>query len=500
MKHAPLFIVLLLAGVAHAGDAAAPANAPAAPVADKYKLHVSGWSYGRERKTITSSNRVTATLTVKNVSGQAIDGIAVALNYFSGLGEKVIDKSPRQTVGSLKAGESKKINVVGDFIPIFKSYTLTVEYGGGKKEEWRSNSDIADPEPVTGEQLKGAASVALLGQEAGTDRAGRFQGAVHVKNEGNVEAKNVKITVTFYDAKRKQLGQWSGPLGKGTLAGGADEKIQFVAATSPKSYNSFEIRVGHDDAPAEAALAGGEFTSAKDVEFAKFVFKRADPKSKELKVTAQVRNGFDCGVDQVKLNLVFYGPKQKELKPFTYDVPGDLKPGEIRPIEFTISELPPYETFERLVGYNKLDGSAGPKAAPPAAAGAMKFQKTKDIEVIFGDVLVNDDKSVSLVGAMRNGKDIPVKDVVIELTFTMPSGESVKAEKKLSDVAQPNEERNFVARAPGAAGYKTYSFKFNYAPAGAVPEAPPAENPPEKAPEKPSDPLDNAMKAIGRNM
>ena len=452
----PLLLCLALSGVRAADEV------PAGNPGDDYKIKLSDWTYGRERKTITGSNRVTANITAKNVSSETLNDIKLSLNYFSGLGEKVSDKTVVGSVGSLKPGESKKVTLVAEFIPVFHSYTINVEYSGGaKKEAWRSNSDIASPEPAVDGPLKGGTSIAILGQEAGTDRAGRFSGVVRVKNEGTVEAKGVKITVNFFDAKRKQLGTWSGPLGKGTLASGAEEKIPFTAANAPAKYNSYEIKVGCNDTPPEAALSGGEFTDAKDVEFAHFTFKRPDAKSKEMKVTAKVRNGFDVAVDQVKLNLAFYGAKKAELKKFTFDVPCQLAAGEIKPLEFTIPELPAYETYEQVVGFNKLDGGGAP-AAPAGPAEKPSFKKIKDVEVIFTMAVKNEDKSVSLLGAMRNGKENPVKDVVITIVFHMPDGSTQNVEKTLPDQAEPGEERNFPVKAPGVAGYKTYTYSFKF--------------------------------------
>jgi len=470
MRHtlSTLFLACVFVGGIHAAD-----EAPAGNPGDDYKLKLSEWSYGRERKTITGSNRVSATITVKNSSAETINDIKLTLNYFSGLGEKVTDKSIIATPGSIKAGESKKVALVAEFIPVFHAYTITVEHSGSKKEEWRANSDIANPEPAIAAPLKGTASVAILGQEAGTDRSGRFSGIVRVKNEGTVEAKGVKITVNFFDAKRKVLGTWSGPLGKGALAGGAEEKVPFTAANAPSKYNGYEIKIGCDDTPGEAALSGGEFSSAKDVEFAQFQFKRSDPKAKEMKVTAKVRNGFDVPVDLVKLNLAFFslsGPRKKELKQFTYEVPGQLKAGEIKQLEFTISELPAYETYEQVVGYNKLDGGGAPAAPAGTAAPTEKpaFKKTSGVEVIFTTAMANEDKSVSLLGAMRNGKDSAVKDVIVTLVFEMQDGSKQSVDKTLPDVAQPGEERNFVVKAPGVAGYKNYTYSFKFSETGAA--------------------------------
>jgi len=87
--------------------------------------------------------------------------------------------------------------------------------------------------------------------------------------------------------------------------------------------------------------------------------------------------------------------------------------------------------------------------------------------VIFTDIVDNADRSATLAGALRNGKSSAVKDVAITVEFTKAdAGTLATAEKIITDVVQPGEERNFVVKAPGAAGAANYSFKFKYAEAG----------------------------------
>src|SRR5208282_1885864 len=121
----------------------------------------------------------------------------------------------KRDLGTLNTGEVRKLSIPGDFIPIFNAYTIVLEYKGGK-EEWRANSDINQPDPKSGELLKGVANVVILGREAGADKFGRFAGMLHVQNEGTVEARNVRFIVAFYDNKKQKLKEFSGTLGKGS--------------------------------------------------------------------------------------------------------------------------------------------------------------------------------------------------------------------------------------------------------------------------------------------
>jgi hypothetical protein len=429
---------------------------------DTYKIHVYSWSYGRERKTITSSNRVTANFMIKNVTKENLNDVTLTLTYNAGLGEKIDKQPPQKKIGPLKAGEAQKVQIVGDFIPVFGGYDIVVEYNGNKKEEWNSTQDVGQPNPKNGEPLHGVANVVVVGKELVPDR-NAFRGSVHVKNEGTVEAKNLKFTVIWFDAKKQKIGDFSGKLGNGTLAGGGDETIPFSVAKFPRNYSGYEINALCDDTSAETALSGGEFTTAEEVEFAKITFKRPDPKSSDLIVSAQVRNGFKSPVDQVKLTVIFMNAKKKELKRHTYELPGQLNGGEIKPVEFTVKDLVSYEAFEQAVNYNKVTGEPASNKPTATKIAAASFQNLKDVEVIFTGSETNDDKSVLLAGAMRNGKSNPVKDVAIQVTFTKADGSTlITAEKTLTDVSKPGEERNFVLKAPNAAGFASYSFKFKY--------------------------------------
>src|SRR4029077_13782016 len=99
-----------------------------------------GWSYARERKTLTGSNRVTASATLKNRSKVAASDVSITLNLATGLGEKVAGPLT-QKAGTFKPGESKTVTFVAEFVPVFQSYSITIQFNGNAKEEWYGSSD-----------------------------------------------------------------------------------------------------------------------------------------------------------------------------------------------------------------------------------------------------------------------------------------------------------------------------------------------------------------------
>jgi hypothetical protein len=439
---------LLLALAAATLAAAGAENLP-----DEFKMSVSGWSFTRERKTINSSNRVTATFTVKNVTKATVEELKFTAILQTGTGE-VVGTLGRKEVDPLKPGDSRRVTMVGDFIPIFSSYRVLVEYKGGR-EEWRANWEYGQPEPKESQLIKGLAVVSLLGQEADVDKRGRFGGTMRVQNEGTLEAKQLKYVFTFLDNKGQKITECTGLLGDGSLAGGTEKNIPFTVPDSPRGFANFRVNVVHKEAAAATAL---DFAYIADVEFAKIIVLRGQNKTDPVKITGQVRNGLAVSVDQVKISLAFRGPKKVELKRLTSTLPAALKPGEVQPVEFTLPDLAEFVSYEPGVEYVKLDqgGVAVPAEAP-------KFKNLPEIEVIFTQAKTEEDKSVTLLGAMRNGRDAPIKDVCITVTFSMPKGPAVEGKKLLAGIAQPGEVMNFVLKTPAAAGFSNYTYNFKCA-------------------------------------
>ena len=419
-------------------------------------FRVSNWQYGRERKTVTGSNRVTGEFNLKNATKAPVTDLIVTVNYTTGLGESVIAPIV-QKVGTLKAGESKPMKFVQEFVPIFQSYSIIMKFNGGKSEEWYSSSDVAQPE-VKGALIKGEANVLILGKEAAIDKNGVFKGTIHLKNDGTEDANNLMVFVTFYDLHKKKVKDWSGPLGKGTLAGGADENIAFTVPGAPRNYGGYSIRLNNDEAPPEAALSGGEFTNGSDVEFAHFKFTHGSGSA--MKVDAQCRNGLKDAVDHVKLDIVFFDGKRKEVKRFTHQVPGAIAAGEVKDVSFEIPSLPAYQEYEQQITFGKA-GMSAPKPTPAPAA-VLKFERKPEVEVIFGPIAVNVDKVVEIKGAVRNGKSAPVKDVAIHVIFMKGSTEITTVDRTLNSTLKPGEEKEMTIYSPQAVGATDYIFSFKF--------------------------------------
>lgn len=460
---------------------------PAIPAPVENRVFLDGWTYSRERKTLTGSNRVTARLALKNVSAEALEDVRVELTLFSGLGEKVAGPL-NQKLGAVKPKESKQIQVSGEFIPIFGAYQVLVSYRDGK-ERWHSNSDLGNPEPKVEQLLENTSRVVVLGEESSPDRANRLSGSVRVKNEGKLEAKNLTLKVTFFGApaasgpkkpgpvRGGKLGEWSAPLAGVKLAGGEEKNIPFTVPTPmPRGTGSYEVRVLSEEAPLEQQLSGGEFQNLKDLEAAHWRFKRSGPKGENLEIACDIRNGLSQPVEGAKLTLALYASdkgQRKLVKSHAQEVPGPLAPGAVVPLSFSLLLVPAYDSYEQAWEYGKSGAGNSAEGAKPMAPA---FKNDSTVEVLFKDFTTLADGTVQVVCQARNGRPHGVKEIEVKLRFLDSSGKELcVAEKSLPDPVAAGDVRNFLMRVPGAKGYTNYASEVKFQ--EFKPEAPAAPAP-----------------------
>ncbi|MCW8132216.1 MAG: hypothetical protein KIS92_17850 [Planctomycetota bacterium] len=454
-------------------DAQAEAK-DAAPESGGNKVYLDGWSYSRERKTITGSNKVTARLTLKNVSEADLANVGVSVTFHSGLGENV-GGPLTQSLGTVKPKESKQIQVAGEFIPVFGGYEVVVTYGGGK-EIWQCNSDLGNPEPKAGKGPDNGACLVLLGTEVGPDKFNRLAGQLRIKNTGKQEAKNCKVNIVYYAAvpmkdpkkpdamKALKVGEWSGPLGDGKFPGAAERVVPLtVPQPMPKGAVHYEIKVACDEIALEQQMSGGEFQNLNDLEAAKFAFKRSGAKQENLDVACALRNGMSEGLSGIKLTIQFFLTEKGEkklVKSHTQEVPGTLAAGAVQNVAFTIAGMPKYDAFEQALEFGKAGGAAAQGSKP---AKEPVFTNAKTVEVLLKTFNTADDGTVSIVCAARNGCDHTVKDIQVIVHFFDAAGKEVATGVKiLPDSAPSGEVRNFILRAENAKGYANYRSEVKF--------------------------------------
>ena len=455
------------------------------PAASDNKVFLDAWSYARERKTKTGSNRVTARFTVKNVTNKNLDDVSASLVFLSGTGEKVWDKSLTMKFGAIKPGETKQFEAWGEFIPVFGGYEIAITYSGGK-EKWLSPSDLDQPQPGFDKPLENMAQVVLLGTEAGPDRTNRLSGEVRVRNAGTAEAKNCKLEATYYanppaepppDKGKKPVQAAGGPtakgsigtetikLGTGSLKGGEEKVIKFQFAKQV-IFKYFTLKATCDDTALETQLSGGDFTKVKDLEAAHWNFKRSGVKEADLDVSVDLRNGLESAIGDIKLTMNFATVDPKTNKPTTVKthvekIAGPIEAGKIQKVAFTIANMSKYDSFEQGFEFGAAGGNSAEsteKKDPP------KFQNTDAVEVLIMDVVKgNKGNAVKVVGMIRNGKTNPVKDLQVTVDFLKADGSILKTgEISIDETLATGEVKDFEFSVGGAKDYSRSTSKVAY--------------------------------------
>lgn len=434
------------------------------PGTDETHVAIEKWVYSRERKTINSSNRVIANFSVKNVTGKLLEGVAVEVTLFSGLGEKVAGPI-KHDLGSIKPQGAAGAQVSANMVPAFGAYEIAVSYKGGK-ELWYSNSDMANPQPKPKGLTQNTAKVVVVGQEVGPDKANQLSGQVRVRNEGALEAKDVKLQVIYWGAdkagKRVKIGEWSGPLSNGKIPPGKELTFPVkVPGRVPVGMNTFEIRATCPEAALEAQISGGEFANGKELEASHWQFKRVGDKQQDLEVVCDVRNGFSSDVRDVRMNLEFVSTengKRTKVKSYAHALSAPLKSGEVARAMFTVKGLPKYDGYECSFEFGAADAQTAVKKPV-----APQYQNKATVEVLFKEVTTADDGTVMAVCSARNGLSHQVKDIGITFRLLKQDGSVLKQTvKKLEDPVLPGEEASFVVRVPDGKGFSGYDSQVTF--------------------------------------
>jgi hypothetical protein len=191
----------------------------------------------------------------------------------------------------------------------------------------------------------------IVGKETTVDKTGVLTGTLHVKNEGAEVAKNVKVNVSFVDLNRKKLKDFSLPLGD--VQGNADQTFPLRLTGVPRNYGGMSIEIANDEVAPETALSGGDFTGAADVEFAHFTVIAPKEKGEHYRFETLCRNGLKNPVEHVVLEMIFYGPKHREIRRYKHELPGTIASADIADVKFEVRDLPQFEEYEQNVTYSE---------------------------------------------------------------------------------------------------------------------------------------------------
>lgn len=442
----------------------------------EYRIRVENWNYSRERKTITGSNRVTLMFTLANRGKEALANVRVEIELLSELGQPIGQRFV-ENAGGLAVGATQQIKQVQQFVPAFGSYRIEAVYrspdasDGGKeiRERWRGIAAEAQPQPESAKLAEGRAQVAVIGQDANLDGWKRLNGQVCVRNQGDQEATDLKITVEFLGPPKKGaeaavLSAWTEKLNPAKLAGGAEKNFPFQSPKpAPPGWASWRIRVACAEMAGERAMGGGAFRNVNDVECAYFDFKRAA--NRELNVSCRLRNGKELPVSGLSVTLRFFkkkGEKREEVGKFVYAADGELKSTAEKALTFTLKEVPDFDAFEHELAFVEAMNPAENAPITSPAIKKPKFTEAQEVEALLDEFLDRDD-GLAVLAKVRNGRAQDVQKVVVRVRFLRADGsELTTAVKELPGTLAPGEIRNFVIQAKGAKGHAHYESDVRY--------------------------------------
>lgn len=399
-------------------------------------MEITAWKLERIRKTKSgASNKVIATFTLANTTGEKLDGVRTRMIFYEPMGRK-LKASRWQRARTLAANQSRPVAIPQTFVPIFGSYEIELAYRRGGKEysfKFLGASPFASPDVAVGRLLASQSRALVLGHTYLYDaRSRRCKLKVRLKNFGKIEATGVTVHVKFFGKTARTIGRASkrirhrkGDPREGRLAGGEEMIWQFIAYRVPK-FKSYDISLTQDKVSLEEALSSGAFKRTADVEVAHVRFSRAGAEKKDLTVTARVRNGRAQSVRDIRVTFVFQGRKKKkddpdplgtrgaraplvELKRHEAAVSGPLEPGQVGAFSFTIEKMPAFMTYQMEVAYNE-DEAPAPALSPTAA---------QQGQVVLSDLaaMLKPDGAFVVTGKLTNRGSGTVR--AVEITFSL---------------------------------------------------------------------------------
>jgi hypothetical protein len=195
---------------------------------------------------------------------------------------------------------------------------------------------------------------------------------LRVKNLGDQPATSCAVTVEFLDQRGGVVAKWDRKIGDGTVAGGLEQTFEYPITVQVPGHAAYRVKLSVAQKSDEELLSGGEFTSAEEIELAHFKFARKPP-NRTLEITAEVRNGKKTPVPNptVVLLLTDKSTPPKVVKRVPLEITGTLKPGEKRPVQLSVPDVPAFGGYSYEVEYaEKTETTFKPVSAQVAAGKA----------------------------------------------------------------------------------------------------------------------------------
>ncbi|MHC5053290.1 MAG: hypothetical protein ACYTKD_01085 [Planctomycetota bacterium] len=463
MKRAAVPIVLALsAAVVSASGPAAGAELPDPP------LSLSKFGLTRLRKTVGSSNVVTATFNIHTVRGADFRGLKAKVEYVDFEG-KPVAKPNTSRLGDVAGGTTKPAHVTVGFVPQFNGYRITLTgslNGRSGKWEFFGASGVDQPTYLPEKPIPKLALLMCVAHELRQPPRARWAKLyLRVRNLGAVSAHDATCAVEVRARRGKKAGTATSALkgakdGRAGTVKGGEERLFVISFRSFPVYESYDVSLDWKSPPVEERLSGGEFEGKKEVELAHFSFAR---EGGDVVVKGDARNGLPHPVDNLRVIIRLYGdPKPASREPrvvgtATALVSGRTEPGKVRPFRAVGKGVKGYSDFEYEIAFE--EGGGGPQ---PVAAG--------DAVVTIRKAVRKPDGTAEIEGDVRNAGAMGIAEVDIVFSFRKLAGGKQKVVRRVAHripgVLKPRATAAFKIAAKKVPAFDEYFYEVSYKPAG----------------------------------
>jgi len=423
-------------------------------------LSVSGFGLTRLRKTVGSSNVVTATFKIRAEEGAGFQWLKAKVEYVDFEGEPVV-KPNSARVGDLDGGETKAASVAIGFVPQFNGYVVTITGKlNGRPGEWVffGASGVDQPTYLPRKPIPRSTILVCVAHELRQPPRARWAKLfLRVRNIGAVPAHDATCAVSVIGRGGRKAGTAKSPLkgakgGRQGIVSGGEERLFIIAFRSFPVYESYDVSLDWKSPPTEDRLSGGEFEGKKEVELAHFKFERKDD---EVIVSGDARNGLAQAIRNLEITI----PLRLEGRTISYAralLEGPMAPGKVTPFRAVGRNVKKYDDFSYEVAFDEVGG--GP--APVAAGNAV---------VKIGKATRGADGTTRIEGDVRNAGAMAIRDIDIVFSFRKTAGGKQKVVHRVTHrIAGPLERgatAAFEVVAEKAPAFDEYFYEVSYKPA-----------------------------------
>ena len=428
----------------------------------------------RQRKDISGASSVVRTsFRLQAAQGVDLSDLNARVDYVDYKGG-AIGRPGLSRIGSLKGGAASSVTVESTFVPVFNGYVFTLSGRlDGQNGQWKFYGAPGAPDPWYLPESPIPNYVQLVCMATELDQALRSRGAtlyLRVKNLGAVKATGAKARLVVTGRNGRKLGEVNPVLSDSTGArkgevNGGEERLFEMRFRSFPEYEGYSVELTWDKPQSEAMASGGEFTGARDVELAKFAFKRDASDKKRLAVSFKARNGLDRAVSRIRVTLRLVkgesNSRMTTVKTLKLTMDCTLQPGEEGDFSQTVEDIGAFDDFEYEVAYDQPSASAAPP--PPVSVGQA-------VVAIAGAARKPDD-TVVLTGTVDNSGSAPIQNVLITVSFKRKvagAEDRVVQQVKCSvpGVVEPKSPVDFELTVKNCPQFDEYFYEVSFAPAG----------------------------------